>query len=49
MERYPDLESHLISEHPWNNPEVTFTSIDGGSTPYLEWLSKKTAPPPGQD
>lgn len=41
-ERYPDLEAHLISEHPWDNPEVTFTSIDGGSAPYLEWLSKTT-------
>ncbi|WP_443075644.1 divalent cation tolerance protein CutA [Streptosporangium sp. NBC_01469] len=46
-ERYPSLETHLISEHPWDNPEVTFTSIDGGSAPYLEWLSKTTANPSG--
>jgi periplasmic divalent cation tolerance protein len=39
-ERYPDLEAHLLAEHPWDNPEVSFTSIEGGSAPYLEWLAR---------
>ncbi|GAA3109849.1 divalent-cation tolerance protein CutA [Streptosporangium carneum] len=42
-ERYPELEAHLIAEHTWSKPEVTFTTIDGGSAPYLEWLRKTTA------
>ncbi|GAA2630791.1 hypothetical protein GCM10010411_80890 [Actinomadura fulvescens] len=29
--RYEELEAHLIEEHPWENPEVTYTRIDGGS------------------
>ncbi|MCG5219382.1 divalent-cation tolerance protein CutA [Streptosporangium sp. KLBMP 9127] len=40
--RYPELEAHLIAQHPWDNPEVTFTSIDGGSTAYLDWLGRTT-------
>lgn len=42
-ERYAELEQLLIDEHPWDNPEVTFTSIDGGSQPYLDWLSRMTS------
>ncbi|MFI0419000.1 divalent-cation tolerance protein CutA [Spongiactinospora sp. 9N601] len=41
-ESYPALEAHLVERHPWDNPEVTFTSIDGGSTTYLEWLRRTT-------
>lgn len=41
-DRYPDLEAHLLAEHPWDNPEVSFTSIDGGSAAYLEWLARTT-------
>jgi periplasmic divalent cation tolerance protein len=40
--RYPELEAHLIAEHPWDNPEVTFTAL-GGSAAYLEWVSRATA------
>ena len=40
--RYAELEAHLIAEHPWDNPEVTFTTL-GGSAAYLEWVSRATA------
>ncbi|GAA4063977.1 divalent-cation tolerance protein CutA [Actinomadura miaoliensis] len=43
-ERYEDLEKHLVEHHPWDNPEVTFTVIDGGSARYLEWLRRMTTP-----
>ncbi|MBO2454856.1 divalent-cation tolerance protein CutA [Actinomadura barringtoniae] len=42
-DRYADLEAHLIEHHPWDNPEVTFTVIDGGSERYLEWLSREAS------
>jgi periplasmic divalent cation tolerance protein len=40
--RYSQLEAHLIAEHPWDNPEVSFTPL-GGSAAYLEWVSRATA------
>ena len=40
--RYPDLEAHLIREHPWDNPEVTAVEIAAGSATYLEWLDRTT-------
>lgn len=43
-DRYAELEAHLIDRHPWDNPEVTFTRIDGGSARYLEWLTRETTP-----
>jgi periplasmic divalent cation tolerance protein len=39
-DRYPELEAHLKS--PWQNPEISFTAIDGGSAPYLAWLTRTT-------
>ncbi|MFF4989915.1 divalent-cation tolerance protein CutA [Streptosporangium saharense] len=41
-DRYPELETRLRGEHPWTNPEITFTRIDGGAVPYLEWLRATT-------
>jgi periplasmic divalent cation tolerance protein len=42
-DRYAELEQHLIEQHPWDNPEVTYTRIEGGSAAYLEWLSRETS------
>jgi periplasmic divalent cation tolerance protein len=42
VERYPALEAHLIEAHPWNNPEVSFTSL-GGSAAYLDWVTRATS------
>jgi periplasmic divalent cation tolerance protein len=41
-DRYPDLEAHLLAAHPWDNPEVSFIVIEGGSARYLEWLARTT-------
>lgn len=43
-DRYPDLEAHLISEHPWDNPEVTAVRLATGSANYLAWIESTTAP-----
>jgi periplasmic divalent cation tolerance protein len=40
--RYPELETHLTEAHPWDNPEVSFTPLDGSAT-YLEWVSRATS------
>jgi periplasmic divalent cation tolerance protein len=41
-ERYPELEEHLIDAHPWDNPEVSFTPLDGSAV-YLDWVRRATA------
>ncbi|GAA1633654.1 hypothetical protein GCM10009744_22750 [Kribbella alba] len=42
--RYAELEAHLLTEHPWDNPEVTATEIGHGSPSYLAWLDRSTNP-----
>jgi periplasmic divalent cation tolerance protein len=42
-DRYAELEAHLIENHPWDNPEATYTRIAGGSAAYLEWLRRETS------
>ena len=42
--RYPDLEAHLMREHPWNNPEITATELVQASPGYLEWLVNVVEP-----
>lgn len=42
--RYPELKTHLIEKHPWQNPEVTALKIEDGAAPYLEWISRATSP-----
>lgn len=42
-ERYPDLESHLIAEHEWANPEVTAVALANASASYVEWVERVTA------
>ena len=44
LELYPSLESHLIENHPWTNPEVVATPILAGSDGYLQWISRTTEP-----
>jgi periplasmic divalent cation tolerance protein len=41
--RYPELETLLLAEHPWDNPEIGATPIVAGSPGYLGWLHKSTA------
>lgn len=41
-ERYPELQQHLITEHPWDNPEVTAVALAAGSADYLAWVERAT-------
>jgi periplasmic divalent cation tolerance protein len=40
--RYPDLEAHLISNHEWNNPEVTAVHLAQASAAYVAWVERVT-------
>jgi len=42
-ERYPDLEAHLIANHPWSNPEIVGTTLTHASAAYVEWVQRSTA------
>jgi periplasmic divalent cation tolerance protein len=42
--RYRELEAHLLSEHPGDNPEVTAMTLAAGSAAYLDWLDRSTTP-----
>lgn len=43
MDRYADLERHLLENHPWKNPEIAVTPIITGSADYLQWILNTTA------
>jgi periplasmic divalent cation tolerance protein len=36
--RYPELEAHLLAEHPWQSPEISAVELSG-SAAYLAWIS----------
>jgi periplasmic divalent cation tolerance protein len=40
--RFDELESHLLDNHPWNNPEVTAVPIVTGAADYLTWVKRTT-------
>lgn len=42
--RYPELRDHLLSEHPWDNPEITAVEMVGASDAYFEWLKRTVEP-----
>ncbi len=42
-DRYPELEAHLLAEHPWDNPEVIAVPIVRGAANCLEWLERSVA------
>ncbi|WP_405879820.1 divalent-cation tolerance protein CutA [Streptomyces sp. NBC_01136] len=44
--RYAELEAHLLSHHPWKNPEVSAVPIVAGSDAYLRWVATTTTTPP---
>jgi len=35
---YPELESAIKKEHPYEVPEIIAVPVSGGSADYLEWL-----------
>jgi periplasmic divalent cation tolerance protein len=39
-DRYPDLERHLIGEHPWDNPQVIAVPLVAASMDYLAWVRR---------
>jgi periplasmic divalent cation tolerance protein len=41
-DRYAELEAHLISVHPWDNPEVSAVELAAGSQGYLDWVDRTT-------
>jgi periplasmic divalent cation tolerance protein len=41
--RYAELEAHLLTEHPWDNPEVSAVALTAGSAGYLDWLDRGTS------
>ncbi|MFJ8189626.1 divalent-cation tolerance protein CutA [Streptomyces sp. NPDC096094] len=40
--RYPDLEAHLLANHPWQNPEVIAVPIEAGAAGCLAWIDRTT-------
>ncbi|GGR96204.1 hypothetical protein GCM10010169_45920 [Micromonospora fulviviridis] len=38
--RYAALERHLLTEHPWRNPQVVAVPIVSGATDYLAWVRR---------
>ncbi|MFI6567108.1 divalent-cation tolerance protein CutA [Streptomyces sp. NPDC050534] len=42
--RYPQLEAHLLEQHPWRNPELAAVPIEAGSKGCLEWIAASTQP-----
>ncbi|MEU8928802.1 divalent-cation tolerance protein CutA [Streptomyces sp. NPDC048409] len=41
--RYPELEAHLLEQHPWDSPEVCATEIVRGAAGSLGWIDRATA------
>ncbi|GLF93819.1 divalent-cation tolerance protein CutA [Streptomyces yaizuensis] len=41
-ERYPELESLLLAEHPYATPEIIATDVVRGSAAYLDWIVAET-------
>lgn len=37
---YEALQRHLLSEHPWENPEITAVEITKGTDRYFDWLDR---------
>ena len=41
-DRTDDLISHVVTNHPWQNPEISVTPFTAGTEPYREWLDRVT-------
>jgi len=44
--RYPELEAHLLAEHPWDNPEISAVPLVAGSAAYLAWVERTVTAEP---
>jgi periplasmic divalent cation tolerance protein len=43
IDRFKELEAHLLEHHPWKNPEISAVPIVAGSDSYLDWIRRTTA------
>ena len=41
-QRYPELERHLSSSHPYELPEIIAVPVEQGLSGYLNWLEECT-------
>ncbi len=42
--RLAALQRHLVSQHPYDVPEVIALSIVAGNPPYLAWIAQSVRP-----
>jgi len=43
LDRYTELEKHLIERHPWANPQIIAIPVVAAPASYLEWARTSTA------
>lgn len=43
-DRYAALREHLLTGHPWENPEITAVQITGATDEYFAWLRSTVEP-----
>ncbi|MFD7314054.1 divalent cation tolerance protein CutA [Streptomyces sp. NPDC059883] len=43
-DRYPALEAHLPTHHPWDSPEVSAVPIVAGAESCLCWVASSNQP-----
>ncbi|QJR16902.1 divalent-cation tolerance protein CutA [Usitatibacter palustris] len=43
-ERYPALEAHIKSRHPYSVPEIIAWPLELGSAEYLAWVERESQP-----
>ena len=39
---YPALQALILSQHPYELPEIIHVTVDGGLNAYLQWLAATT-------
>ncbi len=39
---YPAVEAAILSLHSYQVPEIVFMVVEGGFTPYLDWVAETT-------
>ncbi|HEV7628356.1 MAG TPA: divalent-cation tolerance protein CutA [Streptomyces sp.] len=45
VDRYPDLEAHLLAEHPWDNPEVAAVPVVEAAQRFKTWVVATVSDP----
>ncbi len=47
--QFEAMERRLVAMHPYDVPEVLGVPVAQGHAPYLEWVRRNAATPPGHD